>query len=347
MGKLTPAEVVEVVKLQEPKFTSLNKSNGSILDFEQECLFARQQILKNNFTLQIAASNPNSLRSAILNVAAIGLSLNPATQHAYLVPRDGGICLDISYQGLRKLATDSGSIKWAKCELVYENDHFKWCGPASVPTHEADPFGDRGACKGGYCVAKLPDGEYLTEVMCIDDIHKIRDTSKAFKKGGGPWVDWPDEMAKKTILKRAYKQWPQTPNRRRIDDAVSILNETEGTAYSIEQHTEYMASLQSQDELALWLFTRKTPEHVILALYNSFDKGQKSANKKLHADLEKAGLKRAYEIADDLIACIDCDDANGVLEITNELGDDAQYIIELMSTEHAQKLQSMNIGDAA
>ena len=86
-----PAQLIELVKAQEPRFREMDIANGRILDFTQECLFARQQLLKNNFTLDTAAKNPNSLQAAILNVAAIGVSLNPALSHAYLVPRDGAI----------------------------------------------------------------------------------------------------------------------------------------------------------------------------------------------------------------------------------------------------------------
>lgn len=138
---------LDLIKKQEARFLEMDAANGKLLDFTQECLFARQQILKNDFTLKVASQNGNSLQAAILNVAAIGISLNPASQHAYLVPRDGAICLDISYRGLVKLATDSGAIKWAKVELVYENDTFSWNGPAEAPTHNADPFSERGAIK--------------------------------------------------------------------------------------------------------------------------------------------------------------------------------------------------------
>ena len=140
---------------QKAKFIKLNEANGNLLDFAQECLFAKQQIMKNDYIYNVAQGAPQSLEDAILNVSAIGVSLNPASSHAYLVPREGRICLDISYRGLVKLATDSGAIKWAKCELVYTNDRFVWKGPVEAPEHEADPFGDRGEIKGGYCVASL------------------------------------------------------------------------------------------------------------------------------------------------------------------------------------------------
>jgi recombination protein RecT len=205
MSKELAIQSINLVKQQEPKFRQLDKANGNLLDFERECLFARQQLLKNDFTLKIAASNPNSLQGAILNVAAIGISLNPAQQHAYLVPRDGAICLDISFRGLTYLATESGAIKWAKVELVYEADTFAWRGPAEMPLHEADPFSERGEIKGGYCIAKLPDDSVMVEVMPVAEIYKIRNTSKAYQAKKGPWFDYEEEMMKKTILKRASK----------------------------------------------------------------------------------------------------------------------------------------------
>src|SRR5699024_2773328 len=158
---------------------------------------------------------------------------NPAQQHAYLVPRDGKICLDISFRGLVYLATDSGAIKWAKAELVYENDEFEWLGPSTVPTHKADPFSeDRGKLVGGYVIAKMPDDEVMIETMSAHENDKVRATSSA---KNGPWKTWFEEMAKKTLIKRAYKPWPQTPARRRLDTAVEALHESEGSAFTLEQ----------------------------------------------------------------------------------------------------------------
>ena len=316
---MKPAQLIELVKQQQPKFMELNAENGNAVEFARECLFARQQLLKNDFTLKIAAGNPGSLQAAILNVAAIGISLNPANQHAYLVPRDGRICLDISFRGLVKLATDCGAIKWAKAELVYDNDKFIWRGPSEAPLHEADPFSERGELKGGYCIAKLTDNTIMTEVMSVSDIHKVRDTSKAFKKGGGPWVDWPDEMAKKTIIKRAYKSWPQSTGRGRLDRAVEVLNQSEGTAYTIEQHTRYMEALKSEDALGFYELRHEVGTDAWAALFNSFPKGEKTRNKEKARDLEM----KASGIIQDYISAIEeraeQDDSHGVSELISEL----------------------------
>lgn len=340
-----PAQLIELVKAQEPRFREMDIANGRILDFTQECLFARQQLLKNNFTLETAAKNPNSLQAAILNVAAIGVSLNPALSHAYLVPRDGAICLDISFRGLVKIATDSGAIKWAKVELVYASDTFEWCGPASAPIHKANPFAskeERGEMIGGYCIAKLPDGDVMTEVMSAEDIYKVRDTSKAWKKNGGPWKDWPDEMAKKTVMKRAAKSWPQTPNRQRLDVAVEALHESEGTAYTIDEHIEFMRLIRDEESVGIALFMLGKDENVINALFNSFSKGEISSTKKKVREMNERGFALLNEWVANLESCLDADDEYGANEILSEVSEEAKaWMAARLNNERLHKLIEM------
>lgn len=314
-------ELMEIINNQQKRFTELDKANGNILNFKQECLFARQQIVKNDFTLDVASKNPASLQASILNVAAIGISLNPALQHAFLVPRDGHICLDLSYRGLTKIATDAGAIKWAKAELVYENDEFKYLGINKPPEFSADVFGDRGKLRGGYCIAKLPDGEVLVDTMPIDEIHKVRDSSKAYtKKKAGPWVDWYEEMCKKTLIKRAYKTWPQTPNRVRLDKAIDVLNESEGIAYTPEQYSRFHELVNKGDALALFLFNWSLEDGVYSALYNSFPQGKKTELKRRVQDLEGEGSRLFQEAVDNLVERIDESDHSGANEILDEMG---------------------------
>ena len=195
---------------------------------------------------------------------------------------------------------------------------------------------------GGYCIAKLPDGDVMTEVMSAEDIYKVRDTSKAWKKSGGPWKDWPDEMAKKTVMKRAAKSWPQTPNRQRLDTAVDALHEAEGTAYTIDEHIEYMRLIQAGDAVGLYLFERGKPEQVRIALYNSFDKGEKVENKKRVSALVANGYQKITEWGDMLCACIDADDDYGAREILDDIPQAAvEWIISSLNNERLSKLNQM------
>lgn len=193
------------------------------INFDREASFATQALMAQQFTLSTALKNPQSVINAVTNISAIGLSLNPAKKQAYLVPRDGRICLDISYIGLLDLAIESGSIKWGQAELVYQADTFLLNGVDKQPTHQRDPFkADRGAVVGAYVVVKTRDNDYLTTTMTTDELLSIRDRSSAWKNGQkGPWKTDEGEMMKKTVVKRAYKLWPKTE---RLDTAIHHLN---------------------------------------------------------------------------------------------------------------------------
>lgn len=214
----------EIYALRDTFQSRLTNNN---LNFEVEAGFAVQQLEANDYLLTVAMGNRQSVINAVTNVAAIGISLNPARKQAYLVPRDKKVCLDISYIGLVDLATQSGSIVWAKAELVYAADNFQMGEPGTMPKHQFNPFErDRGDVIGAYVVAKTPGGEYLCDAMSINEINSIRDRSSAWKawmkdKRSCPWVTDPGEMAKKTVIKRASKLWPKND---RLNMAIQHLN---------------------------------------------------------------------------------------------------------------------------
>lgn len=224
------------------------------INFEKEAAFAMQALAGNDYAIGIAVKNPQSVRDAVTNVAAIGISLNPALKQAYLVPRKDRICLDISYMGLIHLAIDTGSILWAQANVVRENDSFIINGYGKPPTHGHDPFAKaaaRGPIKGAYVVVKTPDDEYLTHTMTIDEIHSTRDRSEAWKNYAQkmadhlldpkknfapkpiPWVSDETEMVKKTVVKQAQKYWPKTDRTSRVDEAVHLLNTDGGEGFSV------------------------------------------------------------------------------------------------------------------
>lgn len=212
-------DIVQFVQQQESMF--MERVCDDKVKFATESQFAIQAFQGNKFLADTALKNMASLQNAIINVASIGISLNPANKHAYLVPRDGKICLDISYMGLLHLAMTTGSIKWGQCKLVHASDTYASNGLDKAPTHSYSPFSsanDRGAVIGAYCTVKTADGDYLTEEMSFDDIKKIENSSKA---KNGPWKTHWNEMARKTVVKRASKYWPKVE---RLDEAIHNLN---------------------------------------------------------------------------------------------------------------------------
>ena len=275
----------DIVLSSEYDFKKLATVHGAV-NFEKEASFATQTLKNNNYLCGIAYQNPDSLKMAVVNVAAIGLTLNPVRALAYLVPRDGKVSLDVSYRGYLQLAIDSGAILWGKAEIVYSEDVFVYNGMGAEPTHNFNPFGNRGEIVGAYCAVKTPSKDYLVEMMPISDIHAIRDRSKswiAYKKKGTscPWTTDAGEMIKKTVIRRAYKTWPiPSDNKKRIEVAMETTSEdheidvtpmTEEKSGLIIQVTEKLEllgkDLEKTVEYLTRLYSRKVESIESLTVY--------------------------------------------------------------------------------
>ncbi|EOD8411243.1 recombinase RecT [Cronobacter turicensis] len=241
------------------------------INFKRELEFAMQIFANNDYLAKIAMNNPTSTRSAIMNVAAIGITLNPAQKLAYPVPRKGAICLDISYMGLMHIAQQSGAIKWCQSAIVRKNDQFRREGLDKPPVHiysEFDTKEQRGEVVGAYVVVKTEDGDYLTHTMRIEDIYSIRDRSEAWKayksKGTAcPWVTDEEQMMLKTVVKQAAKYWPR---RGRLDAAIDYVN-TEG-----EEGINFAAERQPERDITpADIATIKEINDVLIAMNKTWD----------------------------------------------------------------------------
>lgn len=214
---LRPAQ--DLILAQEQQFNAVLSDEK--INFAKEAQFALQHLSNNKFTADTAMKNQESFRNAIINVAAIGISLNPAQKHCYLVPRGGAICLDIGYLGLEHIAIESGSVLWVQCKLVHANDTYESRGIDKAPEHRYSAFGKRGDIIGCYCVAKVHDGSFLTEEMSIEEVNRIKARSQSAKGNISPWKTDEGEMIKKTVIKRAAKHWPKSA---RLNQAIEMLN---------------------------------------------------------------------------------------------------------------------------
>jgi recombination protein RecT len=235
MNDVAITNVYDIVTAQEATFSSMISTDEIV--WAKESQFAMQALQSNEFLNKTAWTNKASLQNAIINVASIGISLNPANKHAYLVPRDGGICLDISYMGLMHLAQQTGAILWGQAKIVYANDQYENLGLDRAPSHKYNTFAsseERGPIVGAYCTVKTPDGSYLTEEMNLDQINKVKQSSKAFTSGKKcPWTQWEEAMIRKTVVKSGSKYWPKAGSR--LNAAIDELNRFEGTDFAGEK----------------------------------------------------------------------------------------------------------------
>ena len=313
---------IQAIAKAEKNFKSIAKDRNTKLIWEVEAGYARQIINEKDFTFKTAMANPDSLRDAIINVSAVGLSLNKALAYAYLVPRDNQICLDISYKGLVKLATDSGSIKWAKAELVYSNDNFKYNGINELPEIECDPFSDRGELVGVYCIAKTSDNDYLVDTMSINEVTEIKNKSMGGTSKYSPWVNFFGEMAKKAIIKRASKSWPKT-DKNHLQEAIHIINEHEGLEEKEHVTPQIKAKFEhlfaGSHSLEMWIFQQSSVTNEQWGeLCKSFPT-EKTKCKKLLDEMISQGRGIFQNVFDEWIDCINREDELGQKELEEQI----------------------------
>lgn len=342
----------EVIESAKSRFVEVAPKG---MEFTAERAFAIQHLQNNDYLLKVAKGNPTSLQTAVFNVAAIGLSLNPAKKQAYLIPRtvkQGGnfvskVFLEPSYVGLCDLATMTGSIKWVQANVVHEADEFIDNGPGNAPTHKYKAFAkDRGPIVGAYCVARTADGDHLTTVMDLEELEGIRDRSESYKaykegkvKSPGPWGTDFGEQCKKTVIRRAYKTWPKTESTDRLALAIDLSNQNEGfepivSAPPLGQFTADQKGLFDQmitqsDDVGMFLFTKSIDEAVFTSLYHSFEKGTKGKYQGIVDSLCQKGAARLRDVSDALADCCERGDDAGAVELLEGMSADA---VEYMAT---------------
>ncbi|KAB2762800.1 recombinase RecT [Brucella anthropi] len=118
--------------------------------------------------------------------------------------------------GILKKIRNSGELLSLSAYVVYENDEFQYTlGDEETIVHRPCLDSNRGDAKLVYAIAKTKDGGIYREIMTLKDVEKVRAVSKTGKFG--PWADWWDEMAKKTVIRRLAKRLPMSSD---LDDLI-------------------------------------------------------------------------------------------------------------------------------
>lgn len=222
-----------------PQWIEQSKSDEAT--FAKEISFAIQLAIKNPY---LKNCEQTSVLRAIMNVAQIGLTLNPILKYAYLIPRYNGktkqleCALEPSYIGLSKLATDSKAVRSIECQIIYEGDNciIDMASESKIVKHE--PYfllgTQKGKIKGVYSLATLLDGSRHFEGMSYQDILEIRDRSESYKAfiekkvPSCTWTTDEGEMCRKTVTKRHTKYLPKSGATEQLDQAISLDNEIHG-----------------------------------------------------------------------------------------------------------------------
>lgn len=184
-----------------PQFQNALPSHIRPEKFQRVVMTVAQQ------TPALLDADRRSLLGACIKCAADGLV--PDGREAALVLFGKQVQYMPMMAGLLKRARNSGDVAGVIAQVVYERDEFSQSpSDFDAPLKHVPPkLGeDRGKPVGAYAMAKLKDGTILAEVMPMAEIEKVRNVSRA--KGAGPWVQWKEEMMRKTAFRRLSKWLP-------------------------------------------------------------------------------------------------------------------------------------------
>ena len=238
--------IQDLIKVMEPE---IKKALPSVLTPER---FTRMILSALSTTPQLGACTPQSFLGAMMTAAQLGMEPNTPLGQAYLIPyRNHGtdeVQFQLGYKGMMDLAYRSGQVSTIQAHTVRENDKFTYELGLDPKLEHVPARSDRGAAIYYYAVIRMKDGGFCFAVMSKEEVEAhARKYSKAYSSGYSPWKTNFDEMAKKTVLKRALKYAPMKSEFvRGVTQDMSIKTEISDDMYTV---TDTSDLVEVTDEL--------------------------------------------------------------------------------------------------
>ncbi len=236
---------------------------------DREYYFKSQMLyISQNDALQKCTKE--SLFRAVCQGAELGLSFNQSMQQAYCIPYGNEAKFMPSYRGMIDLIRRTNIFKSVDAHVVYDNDDFSIAyGSEPKLIHNPCISGDRGSRKGAYAVAFFKDNTSQFIYMNNDELEAVKNKSKA--KNSMAWVDFPDEMYRKTAVRRLFKYLPSTPEiQPTIDKLIAYDDENNGlikekdVSEKPESKTKDLLSrIKSQSETVEEAVYEDLPQHEV------------------------------------------------------------------------------------
>ena len=205
----------------------------------------------------------SSIVESVLQSCQLGLLPDSVTGEGYLVPfenskkqRDGSYqkvmeCQFIpGYRGLITLAYRSGMVMSFQARAVFNGDEFEYEFGLNeklrhIPKSTDETVVDK--ITHVYAVVKLSSGGTIFDVMTRKQVEAIRRFSKS--PNSPAWVNHYDEMSIKTVVRRASKRCPMSPELQMAisyDEGIEFKDFTETPSVSNQTPVGNMA--QSGDD---------------------------------------------------------------------------------------------------
>lgn len=154
-----------------------------------------------------------TFRRIVVEAAELGFAVDGKL--CYVVKYKQAYQLQLDYKAVVAVAKRNRTIKDIDADVVRKNDHFKHGRFTSgdVLEHTFDCESPRGEVIAAYARVLLPDGTRNHCVMTREQLDGIQRRAPA---KNGPWATDPDEMRKKTVIRRILKLYQDDPGLMRM-----------------------------------------------------------------------------------------------------------------------------------
>lgn len=238
-----------IAQLNRALASPYNAASTDDLRWKNEKVFFEAQIKKNwqveRAVRQGEMRTIDSLKLAARESASMGLSMSPALQLVYFIPRRARrrrdnetksdyertvpflVTATPSYRGLCHIATHHAGARMCAAEVVFAADKFRYFGPIKEPEHEPTLDNQKRGVDhaiGAYAVVLMTDGSVRCEYTDAPTIARIRQLSDF--PNALMWTKVWTEGWKKVPLRRIAKTTMNSAPRMAV--AVDAMNRSEG-----------------------------------------------------------------------------------------------------------------------
>lgn len=168
----------------------------------------------------------DSIYNALLDMVTQGLS--PAKTQCYFIPYGNKVKLTRSYFGTMKVVKQLPEVKDIYAQVIYEGDDVEIKnveGHKVLVKHDTNWLNQDNPIIGAYCIIEKNDGEKVLTIMTKKEIDK----AWAQSKNKSIQNNFPQEMAKRTVINRAAKQFFNTSDDN--DLFIDAVNRTTANEY--------------------------------------------------------------------------------------------------------------------
>ena len=206
MTDIVPAGKPPIVILRERLLERRDELKAALIDIDPDH-FIRTLITAARIDPNLQACSFSSLWLAAMRACRDGLL--PDGREGSIVPFKDKATWIPGYQGLLKRFRRSGECKWITANVVRQGETFEHWIDQSGEHFKHVPGVSNGVAPVElvYAAALTKDGAFYVSVLTMAEIGKIKAESKTAREDS-PWRKWPDEMMKKTALRRLSKLLP-------------------------------------------------------------------------------------------------------------------------------------------